>query len=48
MNGPSAPSHRIGLARYLLFDVLGVTAMLGAAALILRKSGCDLRIEDPF
>ncbi len=48
MDGPRAPSRRVGLARYLLIDVVGVTALFCATALILRESGWDLRIEDLF
>ena len=48
MDGPRAPVRRVPLARYLLFDVLGISSMFGAAALILRESGWDLRIEDLF
>ncbi len=48
MDGPRAPLRRVPLTRYLLFDVLGVSAMFAAAALLLRKSGWDLRIEDLF
>lgn len=48
MDGPRASSRRVGLARYLLIDVLGISALFAAAALILRDSGWDLRIEDLF
>ncbi|MBL0162550.1 MAG: phosphatase PAP2 family protein [Xanthomonadales bacterium] len=48
MDGPRAPSRRVPLLRYLLFDVLGVTVLFAAAALSLRESSWDLRIEDFF
>lgn len=48
MIGPGAPSRRVGVARYLLIDVIGVTVLFGAAALFLRESDWDLRIEDLF
>jgi membrane-associated PAP2 superfamily phosphatase len=38
----------IAAARYILVHVVGVTALLAAAALYLRDSGLDLSIEDYF
>jgi membrane-associated PAP2 superfamily phosphatase len=38
----------VAQARYILIHVLGTTALLAAAALYLRDSGLDLRIEDNF
>ena len=46
--GPLARSTRISLARYLLIQVAGISMLFVAAALILRDSGWDLRIEDLF
>jgi membrane-associated PAP2 superfamily phosphatase len=44
----AGPASAVSPARYLLIHVLGVTALLATAALALRESGLDLRIEDRF
>ena len=43
-----APVQRAGLARYLLVEVIAISALFAAGALVLRASGWDLRIEDLF
>lgn len=42
------PPQRVGLARYLLVEVVAISGLFAASAWLLRESGWDLRIEDLF